>query len=220
MKYRPYNKTPIADRLPDDFQPRAQLKKAFALKEVQLDNPVSISEFSQKYVVAERSVCEYVQHMEHMKMMKDKRSADREHRKGQADVKTYDDYDWEDLYRQDQLSKLRVSELDKYLSKHALQKDGKKSVKLEIVAAHIGKTVCSNVLSGLAALPADDPSSESESDFSDDESEDEEEVILEINSEASIATSNTTEDDTAVDEVSRFGRKRKRVNNPDYHYSF
>ena len=64
LKYRPYNKTLFADGLPDDFQPRAQIKKAFGRLEVQLDNPVSISEFSEKYVVAERSVCEYVQHIE------------------------------------------------------------------------------------------------------------------------------------------------------------
>ncbi|KAL0962590.1 hypothetical protein UPYG_G00342170 [Umbra pygmaea] len=56
LKYCPYNKTPIDSRLPDDFQPRAQLKKAVERRDVQLDNPVSISEFSQKYVVDERCV--------------------------------------------------------------------------------------------------------------------------------------------------------------------
>ena len=76
-------------------------------KDVLLDIPASISEFSQKYVVDEHCVCEYVQNMKCMNLMKAKRSAEID-RKAQSNAKTYDDYDWEELYRQGKLSKLCV----------------------------------------------------------------------------------------------------------------
>lgn len=63
--------------------------------------------------------------------------------------------------------------MDKYLSKHGMQQTCRKSIKKEMVGAR--KTVCSSVLSDLAALPTDDPASDTESelDLSSDESEDE-----------------------------------------------
>lgn len=146
--------------------------------------------------------------------MKAKRSAEIDDRKLQANAKTYDDYDWEELYRQGQLSKLRVSDLDKYLSKHGMQQTCRKSIKLEMVGAHIGKTVCSSVLSDLAALPTDDPASDTESelDLSSDESEDE--VVLEVgDSDAADVDSDVVEKEP---NVSRFGRLRQKVVNTDY----
>ncbi|XP_065130789.1 uncharacterized protein [Paramisgurnus dabryanus] len=214
LKYCPYNRTPVDGRLPDDFQPRAQLKKAVLHRDVQLDNPISISEFAQKYVVDERCVREYVQHIKRMDLMKAKRSAEIDDRKVQSNAKKYDDYDWKELYRQGQLSKLRVSDLDKYLSKHGLQQTCRKSIKLEMVGAHIGKTVCSSVLCDLAALPTDDPASDTESelDLSSDESEDD--VVLEVgDSDAADVDRDVGENEP---NVSRFGRLRQKVVNKDY----
>lgn len=165
----------------------------------------------------EHCVREYVQHMTRLNLMKAKRSAEINNRKAQSDAKTYDDYDWEELYRQGQLSRLRVSDLNKYLSKHELQQTCRKSVKVEMVGAHIGKTVCSSVLSDLAALPTDYPASDSESelDLSSEESEDE--VVLEVgDSDAADVESDSSDVGEKEPNVSRFGRLRQKVVKPDY----
>lgn len=99
--------------------------------------------------------------------------------------------------------------MNKYLSKHGLQQTCRKSIKL--------KTVCSSVLSDLAALPTVDPSSDSESelDLSSDESEDE--VVLEVgDSDAADVDSDTSDVGEKDPNVSRFARLRQKVVNTDY----
>ena len=214
LKYLSYARTPVDGRQPDDFQPRAQLKIEVGRGTVRLEEPLSITEFSNKYVVSENSVRDYVQHIEQLQLMKRKRLALTEEKKAHSEGRSYEDYDWQDLYRQGLLSTLRVVELDKYLSKHRLNQTGKKKAKLAVVEAHIGKAVCSSVL---AAINIPDPhvssSSESEADAdSDPESESEDEVLLEVNGE-------TSDNEGAREDVSRFGRKRQKVVNPDFVYT-
>ena len=50
--------------------------------------------------------------------------------------KGYDKYNWEELTVNGRLSKLTVSELDKYLNYHPLPKSGKKLDKIKRITCH------------------------------------------------------------------------------------
>ncbi|KAI8493982.1 hypothetical protein Bbelb_283290 [Branchiostoma belcheri] len=93
--YQPYNKTPIEGRLPDDFQPRAQLKSAVNNKTVTIDDVQSIHEFSQKYIVSVEHVKEYIEHIRLIHTMKVKGAALAEDKRRECEENKYDEYDWE-----------------------------------------------------------------------------------------------------------------------------
>ncbi|XP_035690603.1 uncharacterized protein LOC118425678 [Branchiostoma floridae] len=224
--YLPYERTPLEGRPPDDYQPRAQLKAAINNNTVSIDNAESIHEFSQKYIVPEDKVKEYVEHINLVQTMKSKRAVLAENKRKACQEKMYEDYDWEGLYREGLLANLRVAELDKYLSHHNLLGKGKGKVKgrkVDMVRAHIGKTVCSRLLSDDSSDESeaeDVSSSESDSDMSDVEDE----VVLQVGANASSDSDCDADEGqeigTGTDEVvtvSRFGRRRQqKVLNPDY----
>ena len=54
----------------DDFQPRANIKKMFSQLK---DNEHSIKEFSKKFIVDEKLVKEYVNHLHEIEVRKEKR---------------------------------------------------------------------------------------------------------------------------------------------------
>ena len=60
-------------REPDDFQPRAQIKRLFEESEVVSGDSEAIRKFSDKYIVPENLVAEYVEHLAQIKMRKEKK---------------------------------------------------------------------------------------------------------------------------------------------------
>ena len=58
---------------PDDFQPRAQIKRLFEESEVVSGDSEAIRKFSDKYIVPENLVAEYVEHLAQIKMRKEKK---------------------------------------------------------------------------------------------------------------------------------------------------
>lgn len=61
--YLSWSVTPIDDREPDDFQPRAQIKRLFEESELVSGDSEAIRRFSDKYIVPEKLVAEYVEHI-------------------------------------------------------------------------------------------------------------------------------------------------------------
>ena len=215
--YLPYNQTPNTGRLPDDYQPRAQLKIAIENKSVTIDNAESIHQFSQKYIVSEEHVKEYVEHVRLVQTMKAKRAALADDRRKECIEREYDEYNWESMYNEGSLSTLRVSELNKYLTKHGLPQQGKKTAKVELIRAHIGKTVCSRLLS--ADDQSDESGTEEVASASDSESEESEaEVLLELLSSGSDSDTEIRQEEVvAATSVSMFGRRRQqKIVHPDY----
>ncbi|CAG2257868.1 unnamed protein product [Mytilus edulis] len=78
LHYLVHSNTPVqidnVEREPDDFQPRANIKKLFALGELSTSNHASVSQFSKKYVLPDDLVMKYVLHLETLKADKEKRS--------------------------------------------------------------------------------------------------------------------------------------------------
>ncbi|RMX43174.1 hypothetical protein pdam_00009715 [Pocillopora damicornis] len=77
----------------------------------------AIKESSEKYIVSEKLVADYIEHLtDIIEMRKDKRPTDNDRKRAERKQQGYNDIDWQDLYRRSQLSSLRVSELELYIN--------------------------------------------------------------------------------------------------------
>ena len=97
--------TPTSRRFPDDWQPRANIKKEFSNGNLQTETV--IDHFATKFAVDPKLVKEYVQHLNDLKQSQ------------QLKQKTFEDYEWRQLVLGGEISKLKVFELDKYLDKQS-----------------------------------------------------------------------------------------------------
>ena len=99
-------------------------------------------------------------------MRKDKRRTDNDRKRAQRKQHEYNDIDWEDLYHRNQLSSLRVGELELYTNHHNIEFKGKKDEKVRVVKAHIGSKILTSVVqdSQNNIQPASDSNSEADSD--------------------------------------------------------
>ena len=120
----PLNKN--ARRFPDDWQPRANIKKGFSNGSLQTET--DIDRFATKFAVDPKLVEEYVQHLNDLKQRSQMRAAQRGRKSQQLRQKTFKEYEWRQLVLGGEISKLKVFELDKYLDKHNLL-TGKKALK-------------------------------------------------------------------------------------------
>ena len=204
--------TPTVGRSAEDFHPRVQLKAIFTKDNSYFDNPDNIKEFSKKYVVTEDAIKMYVNHMKLLSLRKEKRSEEKAQQREEEARKTYADYDWEGMFHDRSLSKLKVFELDKYISHHNLGKYGTKTAKLEAIKA--------NTIQQLSRRIEEEEYGESE-DESDNESE-EDCVLAEIGDSSSEEEDGSEEEETAIESTGSFnvntsivyarsGRKATRI---------
>ena len=70
--------TPTNGPEPDDFQNRAQIKRLFEESELVSGDSEAIRKFSDKYIVPEKLVAEYVEHLAQMKMRKEQKKEETE----------------------------------------------------------------------------------------------------------------------------------------------
>ena len=69
--YLSWSATPTNGREPDDFQPRAQIKRLFEESELVSGDSEAIRKFSDKYIVPVKLVAQYVRHLAQIKMRKE-----------------------------------------------------------------------------------------------------------------------------------------------------
>ena len=98
----------------------------------------AIRKFSDKYIVPEKLVAEYVEHLAQIQMRKEKKKEDTETERMVRLNRQRNDIDWAGLYNSDKLSSLRVNELSLYFSHHKITFKGKKAEKVAMIKAHIG----------------------------------------------------------------------------------
>ncbi|CAB4035148.1 Transient receptor potential cation channel subfamily A member 1 [Paramuricea clavata] len=94
-------------REPNDFQPRAQLRKRFFNKDIKLGDSEEIEAFSKQYIVGVDLIEEYLQHLTNIELRKLKRKQEKEKLKVNEASKSYSDYDWEKLYKTGRLKNLK-----------------------------------------------------------------------------------------------------------------
>ena len=94
-------------------------------------------------------------------MRKDKRRTDNDRKRAERKQQEYNDIDWEDLYHRNQLSSLRVGELELYINHHNIAFKRKKDEKVRVVKAHISSKILTSTVqdSQNNAQPASDSSS-------------------------------------------------------------
>jgi len=97
--YLPFDKTPVTSSGSqwdvDDYQPRAQIKKTFEDGTFALDDAESVGMFSKTFAVEESVTRKYLEHLEHIRLKKEKRSGEKKRKKQEEIMKTYDDFDWD-----------------------------------------------------------------------------------------------------------------------------
>ena len=136
--YLSWSATPTNGREPDDFQPRAQIKRLFEESELVIGDSEAIRKFSDKYIDPEKLVAEYVEHLAQIKMRREKKKEETERERMERLNRQYNGIDWAGLYNSDTLSSLRVDELSLYFSHHKITFKGKKAAKVAMIKAHIG----------------------------------------------------------------------------------
>ena len=118
--YLSWSATPTNGREPDDFQPRGQIKRLFEESELVSGDSEAIRKFSDKHIVPEKLVAEYIEHLAQIKMRKEKKKGETERERMERLNRQYNDIDWAGLYNSDKLSSLRVEELSLYFSHHKI----------------------------------------------------------------------------------------------------
>ena len=98
----------------------------------------AIRKFSDKYIVHEKLVAEYIEHLAQIKMRKEKKKEEIERERKERLNREYNDIDWVRLYNSAKLSSLRGEELSLYFSHHKITFKGKKAEKVAMIKAHIG----------------------------------------------------------------------------------
>ena len=97
-----------------------------------------IRKFSGKYIVPEKLLAEFVEHLAQTKMRKEKKKEETERERMERLNRENNDIDWVGLYNSDKLSSLKVDELSLYFSRHEITFKGKKAEKVAMIKAHVG----------------------------------------------------------------------------------
>ena len=138
--FKPVNETPITDengkpRAPDDFQPRANIKRL--LSEGTLSCKEEVEQFSNKFAVEQDLVQAYIAHLQDLKIQSNIRARGRNEQKNKRAQKTVEEYAWLELVQCGNIKKLLVSELEKYLKHYKLSSSGKKADKIRKISLHV-----------------------------------------------------------------------------------
>ena len=157
-------KTPVKDRQPDDWQPRAYTKNMYSNGEITLNDEELIQQTSKKLNVEVCHVVQSVEHLRNLEASKRRREKENEEKKKKRVNMKYDDYDWIDLVVSGKINKLCSAELDKYLVKHQLNTKCRKSDKIKAVTVHALRAGASVIVKKKQNIHSNSPDSGSESD--------------------------------------------------------
>ena len=87
-------KTLTSSRKPDDYQPRAQMKQLVQEGKLKAGDKEAIKIFfSEKYIVSEKLVADYIEHLTDIEMRKDKRQTDNDRKSAEREQQEYNDID-------------------------------------------------------------------------------------------------------------------------------
>ena len=135
--YLSWSATPTNGQEPDDFQPRAQIKRLYEESKLVSGDSGAIRKFSDKYIVAKKLVAEYAEHLAQIKMRKEKKKKKETERERMEQLNwEYNGIAWVGLYNFNKLSSLGVDELSLYFSHHKITFKGKKAEKVAMIKAH------------------------------------------------------------------------------------
>ena len=100
-----------------------------------------------------------IAHLEHLELLKQKRQIEEKARKEARREKTFEEYNWNELYQQRKLSTLRVLEFNRYITHHnlsAMCNKMKKCDKVSLIESHIAMKPFPNQNKELVGLESDE----------------------------------------------------------------
>ena len=214
--FLPLNDTPVYEdidllswRKPDDFQPRAQLRKLFNSKDISTKSKENIDEFCKQFAVDRRLVIEQLQHFEYLEYKKQKRSTKKQVEQAAKKLNTYDDIEWQKLYTERKLKTLSVNELDLFIEKHikcGIDTNIKKNEKIHVIEAELAKQMAATFMQ---RKTKNKPSNIDESSDESSSSDDSETEILDLDDGNSTDESeDETNEESNQPTVSRYGRRQ------------
>ncbi|KAK2549360.1 hypothetical protein P5673_030185 [Acropora cervicornis] len=124
------------DHLPDDWQLRPNIRTLFVQKTLSIEDTDAIKEVSQKFIVEEKHVKSYLEHLSSLETMTNIRQKQREGSRQEKNARDVSDNKKEELVEYWKIASLTVAELDKYFDHHKLCKKGKKGDKIRRIMTH------------------------------------------------------------------------------------
>ena len=182
----------------------------------------AIRKFSDKYIVPEKLVAEYVEHLAQIQMRKEKKKEVTETERMVRLNRQRNDIDWAGLYNSDKLSSLRVDELSLYFSHHKITFKGKKAEKVAMINAHIGSLLYNSMERQQPRQPPlRNVRQQVTSSLSEVEADSQSDVVHRVvgSSPSSLSEESSPETDFIPEpraETSRYGRKRTRIERDNY----
>ena len=116
--------TSYRDRDIDDYLPRKNLDQLF--RDGKLNMEEDIIDASKKFLVDRNFVVKRIQHLKLLQLKKELRKKETESKRNDRNIKSFDDYDWEEEIERNNFKKLVVKDLKKYCEKFKLGSSGKK----------------------------------------------------------------------------------------------
>jgi len=153
------------NRIPDDWQPRSNIKKLFEQGELSINSSDAITEFSSKFIVEEKLVKNYIEHLSQLQSVSEIRSQERIKEKQARALKDVHCYDWKALVEKGELGTLKVPELDKYIEHNKLSKKGKKIDKIKRITVHYYETSKESTIPSSISVGEDSDESDSDDDL-------------------------------------------------------
>ena len=99
-RYLPVAETPITNtddgkrREVDDYHPRARLKQVHKKNEINIEDSASVQTFCNRHIVEESLVKKYLEHLNHLEMMSEKRKMEKKNKNLKENTISYDEFDW------------------------------------------------------------------------------------------------------------------------------
>ena len=141
------------------------LKKLYEQGKLTIDASDAITEFSSKFIVNEKLVRNYIEHLSQLQSVNEIRKEERRKEKQARALKDVHSYDWKTLVEQGKLDTLTVPELDKYIDHHQLNKKGKKVDKIRRITVHHYGTSSGSSRPSSVTIAEDSEESDSDNDL-------------------------------------------------------
>ena len=141
--YLPVEKTPITNiddskrREVDDY--RARSKRVHKKNEINIEDSASVQTFCNRDIVEKSLVKKYLEHLNHLEMMSEKRKMEKENKNLKENTMSCEEFDKMEMLNSGKLAKQRVCALNEYIHKHnSLAVKGKnKPQKVNAIMDHL-----------------------------------------------------------------------------------
>ena len=145
----------------DDYHPRTRSKQHDKKNEINIEDSASVQTFCNRHIVEESLVKKYLEHLNHLEMMSEKRKMEKKNNNLKENTMSYEEFDWMEMLNSGTLAKQRVCVLDKYNHKHNLLavKGKNKPQKVSAIMDHLrsfAQSTQANKQSSLSVEEVDD----------------------------------------------------------------